>query len=231
MFSQPFPAFYIEGEPGMPPRTRASAVATASFAIFVCACEGKTPPSAPTRVVPIPTLTAISPDVGSTSGDTPIVITGTGFEDGLTVTFGGVPATVRFDARSTDRLRFPTPPHAAGWVDVVVSNIGGQPARFDAGYTYAVPESFDFNGTWWGFPTDGSDLPLEFAIQNSGLVRASCDASVVTFSPPLPLTNGAFSFSRDGSTMTGKIVSASQAVGAIAFAPCHAEHWEATRKP
>jgi hypothetical protein len=85
-------------------------------------------------------------------------------------------------------------------VGVVVTNPGGQPGRLDAGYTYRVPESFDFSGTWWGSPVDGSDLLLEFTIQNNGLLSASCDTSVVTFSPPLPVTNGAFSFSRDGST-------------------------------
>ena len=221
----------------MSARTRASALAIAGLATFTCACDGKSPSttlSAPTpmiRVIPTPTATAISPNVGSTSGDTPVVIFGTGFLVGVKVTFDSVPVAARFDSRYLDRIYLPTPPHAAGTVDVVVTNAGGQSGRLDAGYTYTVPESFDFNGTWWGYPIDGSDLPLEFTIQNNGLVSASCDTSVVTFSPPLPVTNGAFSFSRDGSTMTGKIVSASAAVGAIALAPCNAPLWEATRKP
>jgi hypothetical protein len=173
----------------------------------------------------------MSPNVGSTIGDTPVVIIGTGLESGLTVTFGGVPAAVRFDSRYRDMIFLQTPPHAAGTVDVVVTNIGGLTGRVDGGYTYTVPEAFDFNGTWWGYPWDGSDLPVEFTIQNDGLVRASCDTSVVTFSPPVPVTNGAFSFSQDGSSMAGKIVSATRAVGAISLAPCDAPHWEATRKP
>jgi IPT/TIG domain len=216
-------------------RTRTSALA-AGLAVFTCACDDTRPstPSALTpvnRVVTIPTVTAISPNVGSTSGDTPIVITGTGFQAGVTATFDSIPVAARFDSRYTDRIYLPTPPHAAGTVDVLVTNAGGQPGRLDAGYTYAVPESFDFNGTWWGYPIDGSDLPLEFTIQNDALLQVSCNTSVVILSPPVPVTNGAFSFSQDRSTMTGKIVSASQATGAITLAPCGAPLWQATRKP
>jgi IPT/TIG domain len=230
-------AIVIERNAGMTTRNRASALATAGLALFTCACDGQNPSttlSAPTPVshgVATPTVAAISPNVGSTSGDTPVVISGTGFLRGVTATLGSVAVNVRFDTRYTDRIFLSTPPHAAGTVGVVVTNPGGQPGRLDAGYTYAVPASFDFNGTWWGFPLDGSDLPLEFTIQNNALLTASCDTSVVTFSPPVPVTNGAFSFSQDGSTMTGKIVSASQAIGAIALAPCNAPLWDATRKP
>ena len=222
----------------MTTRTRASGLVTAALAMFACACDGKSPsppPSAPTppmpRVVPTPTATSISPNLGSTSGDTPVVISGTGFLPGVTVTFDSLPVAAHFDSRYTDRIYLPTPPHAAGTVNVVVTNAGGQPGRLDAGYTYGVPTSFDFSGTWWGYPLDGSDLPLEFTIRNNELLSASCDTSVVKFLPPLPVTNGAFSFSENGFTMTGKIVSASQAVGAIALAPCNAPLWEATRKP
>lgn len=218
-------------------RTRvAPAAAAAGLAIFTWACDGRGPstPSAPilvNAVVLAPTAMSISPNVGSTSGDTPVVITGTGLQPGLTVTFDGVPAQARFDSRYVDRIYLSTLPHADGAVDVVVTNANGQAGRLARSYTYAAPQSFDFNGTWSGFPVDGSDLPVEFTIQNDGLVRAACDTTVVIFAPPVPLTNGAFSFSRDGSVTTGKIVSASQAVGAIALAPCNAPLWEATRKP
>ncbi len=216
-----------------------AAVATVGMAIFILGCADGGPSSPSTTTMPTqrpgviatPELMSIAPNVGSTTGDTPIVITGSGFLPGATATFGGVPVAARFDSRYTDRIYLPAPAHTAGTVDVLVANTGGQSGRLAAGYTYVAPESFDFNGTWSGFPVDGSDLPIEFTIQNNQLLRASCDASVVTFSPPVPLTNGAFSFSRQGSTMTGKIVSASQSVGAILLTPCNAPHWEATRKP
>lgn len=175
-------------------------------------------------------MTAISPSVGSTSGDTPVVITGIGFRPGAIATFDGVRVAARFDGRYSNRIYVDTPPHAAGTVDVLVTNIDSQPGRLEAGYTYVVPESLDFNGTWSGYPWDGSDLLVEFTIENDQLLSVSCDTTTVTFSPPVPVTNGAFAFSRDGSSMTGKIVSHTLAVGDIALAPCHAPFWEAERK-
>ena len=212
-------------------------VVVAGLAVIMCACDGApstpsipTPLPAPTPVTPTPTLTAISPNVGSTSGDAPVVITATGLLPGATATFDDVPVATRFDSRYMDRIYLSTPPHAPGTVAVLVTNPGGLPGRLDAGYTYVPPEAFDFNGTWSGFPLDGSDLEVEFTIQNNGLLRVSCDMSLIVFSPPVPVTGGAFSFSRDRSAMTGKIVSESQAVGAIALAPCSAPLWEATKR-
>src|SRR5215468_7070267 len=115
--------------------TRASAalaivtfVSFVSFISFITAgCGGRAPstPSAPTPVNPLvtPTVISISPSVGSTSGDTPVVIVGTGLQHGVTVTFGGVETTpVRFEARNVDTIYVATPPHAEGIVEVVVTN-------------------------------------------------------------------------------------------------------------
>jgi len=209
------------------------------MALLAWACDGgpATPssnvPSGSTtpidHPVPTPVLTAISPNVGSASGGTPVTLTASGLSAGITVMFDGVAVPARFDGRYTDRVYLDTPPHAPGTVDIVATNRGGQPGRLAAAYTYAAPASFDFNGTWSGFPHDGSDLLVEFTIQNNTLVRVSCDTTVVTFADPVPVANGAFSFDREGSSMSGKIVSASQAVGAIAVAPCDAPLWIAER--
>ncbi len=43
--------------------------------------------------VAAPTTTDITPQFGPIAGGTPVTITGTGFEAGTTVTFGGTPAT------------------------------------------------------------------------------------------------------------------------------------------
>ena len=40
-----------------------------------------------------PTVTAVSPDEGPTTGGTPVTLTGTGFRAGIQVSFDGVPAT------------------------------------------------------------------------------------------------------------------------------------------
>jgi hypothetical protein len=124
---------------------------------------------------------------------------------------------------------FDTPPHQAGTVDVVVTNPYAEPARLAAGYRYAPPDSFDFNGTWSGYPLDGSDLSLAFTIRNDRLMSVSCGDTALELGDGVPVKGGEFSFVQSGAAMTGKIVSASQAVGTIDLAPCHAPLWEAAQ--
>ena len=67
-----------------------------------------------------PTLDAITPDRGPTTGGQTVVITGSGFTDGTTVTFDGVPAT-SVAVVDGDTLIVRTPPGVAGPADVVVT--------------------------------------------------------------------------------------------------------------
>jgi hypothetical protein len=207
-------------------------IALLSVAMSACA-DNSTSPTGPAGVptVPIPALTDVVPNVGSTSGGTPVVITGAGLLPGVTVTFDGTTVPARFDTRFRDRIFLDTPAHVAGTLDVVVTNVGGQPGRLAAGYTYVPTQSFDFNGTWWGYPYDGSDLPLEFTIRNDGLVSVTCGPTTLALPEPVAVTDGRFSFSRNDVAMSGTIVSESQAAGAIKLAPCNAPLWKATRKP
>jgi hypothetical protein len=66
-----------------------------------------------------------------------VVLTGSGFFAGAAVTFGGIPATdvAVLDSTST-RLRVVTPAHAAGTVDVVVTNADGRSATLAGGYVF-----------------------------------------------------------------------------------------------
>ncbi len=215
-------------------RRTPTGIALLSLALAAANCTGNGPgvPSAPSRnttSTPTPTVTAISPDIGTASGGTPIKITGAGLRPGVTVTFDGATVPARFDSRYTDRIFLYTPAHAAGTVDVVVTNTGGQPGRLAAGYTFASPQSFDFNGTWAGYPIDGSDYLLRFTILQNELLSVSCDSSTIAFSDPVVITNGEFSFSRDGATMSGRIASGYQAVGTINVPPCNAPLWVAER--
>ena len=50
-----------------------------------------TKPTTPTN--PAPTVASITPNTGTSNGGTAITITGTGFLTGVTVSFGGTPAT------------------------------------------------------------------------------------------------------------------------------------------
>jgi hypothetical protein len=92
-----------------------------------------TPTPTPTRT-PTPTLTptptptpgaqvlAIEPDSGSASGGTPVVVSGTGFQGGATLTIGGAAATGVVVVGPTQIDAF-TPPLPAGTLnDVTVTN-------------------------------------------------------------------------------------------------------------
>jgi hypothetical protein len=97
-------------------------------------------PTSPTPTAPAPapilTITSVSPSSGPTSGGDSIVIAGTGFQPGTTVTFDGVAPEFWTVGLSTITMR--TPPHVVGPVDLVVKNPDGQTATLQAAYTYAV---------------------------------------------------------------------------------------------
>ena len=94
-----------------------------------------------------PTVTSVSPVGGPLAGGTVVTITGTGFQSGATVTFGGVAATsVTFG--SATQITATSPAHAAGAVDVVVTNPDTQTGTLTAGYLYAnAPTVLSVNPT------------------------------------------------------------------------------------
>lgn len=73
-----------------------------------------------------------------------MIITGTGFVSGLTVTFGGVSAT-SIVVVSQFKITCLTPAHAVGAVNVVVTNPDGQAATLTNGFSYSET---------WENPTD-----------------------------------------------------------------------------
>jgi len=87
---------------------------------------------------PAPTVSSISPGSGPTAGGTPVTITGTGFASGATVTLGGSAATNVAVANSTT-ITATTPAHAAGAVNIVVTNADGQSGTLANGFTYQAP--------------------------------------------------------------------------------------------
>jgi IPT/TIG domain len=78
-------------------------------------------------VVGVPSVTAVSPASGSTAGGAAVTISGSHLADATGVTFGGTPATA-VSAVSDSLLTATAPAHAAGGVDVVVSDAAGQSA-------------------------------------------------------------------------------------------------------
>ena len=84
-----------------------------------------------------PTVSSVSPTSGSTAGGTAVTITGTNFVAGATVSLGGAAATNVSVVNATS-ITADTPAHAAGAVDVVVTNPDLQSGTLASGYTYAA---------------------------------------------------------------------------------------------
>ena len=85
-----------------------------------------------------PTVSSLSPTTGATTGGTQVQINGTNLT-GASVTFGGAAATVLGGPPGGTILVVQTPPHAAGQVDVVVTNADGS-TTVTGGFTYFVPD-------------------------------------------------------------------------------------------
>jgi len=98
-----------------------------------------------------PTFTSITPNEGPTAGGQAVDIIGTNFVDGgsFGVTIGGNPATSVVRVSSTE-ITAVTPAHAAGAVDVVITNNDGQYVTETNAYTYysdaLMPLVGDFSG-------------------------------------------------------------------------------------
>jgi len=85
--------------------------------------------------IPAPAVTSVAPSSGPAAGGDTVTITGTGFVTGATVTFGGTAATgVTVDSATS--ITATTPAHAAGAVDVVVTNPDTQAGTLTNGFTY-----------------------------------------------------------------------------------------------
>jgi IPT/TIG domain len=85
-----------------------------------------------------PTVTAVSPTSGVTTGGTSVTITGTNLNGATAVSFGGVAATINADAANS--ITATSPAHSAGIVDVTVTTPGGTSSTSAADqFTYQPP--------------------------------------------------------------------------------------------
>ena len=84
---------------------------------------------------PAPTVASITPNTGPAAGGTSVTITGTGFLPGATVNLGGTPATGVTVVSGTS-ITATAPAHAAGTVNVMVSNSDAQNGTLNNAYTY-----------------------------------------------------------------------------------------------
>ncbi|MFL6246902.1 MAG: carboxypeptidase regulatory-like domain-containing protein [Thermoanaerobaculia bacterium] len=90
------------------------------------------------------TVTSVTPATGPSHGGTNVTIAGSGFNAGATVTFGGSAATNVVVVNAT-QITAKTPAHAAGAVNVVVTNTNTTSGTLTNGYTYFL-QNFDPNG-------------------------------------------------------------------------------------
>jgi len=90
--------------------------------------------------VPAPNISSILPTFGPTAGGTSITISGTGFVAGATVSLGGAFAT-NVNVVNANSITATTAAHAAGVVDVVVTNPDAQSATLVQGFSYANPQA------------------------------------------------------------------------------------------
>ena len=198
--------------------------------IPVDAPSGSQPAPPVTSVRIQPTVAAIAPNVVTTEGEGWATITGTGFEGGARVTVGGrVVTSVVQDATA---VTFWTVAHAPGPVDVVVTNPGGLSSRLVAGFTYAPPGSFDFNGDWEAYAGDDYHTSMSLTIRDGRTVSVACDSSPsVTLTLSNPVTDGRLSVEAEGVVvLSGRLLSPVTAAGTIHTAGCPGARWWGTKK-
>ena len=83
---------------------------------------------------PAPTLSFVDPGSGPLDS-TPVTLVGTALTAAAQVTFGGAPATVHSASPDGTELTVSTPAHAAGFVNVTVTTVGGS-ATLTNGYLF-----------------------------------------------------------------------------------------------
>lgn len=114
-------------------RLRKSGTSTTNWAANLLYYDG---------VTPAPVLLAINPDHGPVAGGTAVTLTGANFLAGAGVTFGGTAATDVIVA-SESSITCVTPAHAAGFVDVVVTNPDTQTGTLAGGFRFLEEATYD----------------------------------------------------------------------------------------
>jgi len=121
-----------------------------------------------------PTVTSVSPTSGPIGGTTSVDIFGSNFVNGATVSFGGTAGTsVGF--MNSDRLIVTAPAHAAGTVDVTVTNPDTQSGTLVNGYTYVDASSVIYVNKDDG--TCGGKIPCYALIQDA--INAASTGAVI----------------------------------------------------
>ena len=171
-----------------------------------------------TYVNTAPTVASLTPANGPIAGGTAVTITGTNFVSGATVSFGGTAATGVTVVSSTS-ITATAPAHAAGAVDLVVTNPNGQNGTLSNGYTYNAPADFTITATALSpamvAPGGSATSNITLTGMNgfSGTVTLSCSSISPVVSPAPTCTFSPASITGSGkSTLTVRTTAANEGV-------------------
>ncbi|MGH9554540.1 MAG: IPT/TIG domain-containing protein, partial [Terriglobales bacterium] len=114
-------------------------------------------------------ITAAVPGVAAFSGGTVITLSGTGFQAGAIVLFGGIAAT-NVTVMSSTQLTATAPAHALGIVDVQVTNSGGGTDTLPGGITFVTPPRIDRIFPDSGLNSGGTQIAITGAGYKPGVV-------------------------------------------------------------
>jgi len=131
----------------------------ASCIIFVTAIVLLLAMVGPVSAAPAPSFTSITPKTGPTSGGTNVVIRGTNFATGVTVTIGGVAATNVIFINAT-YITATTPAGTLGAKDVVITNTDSKKGTGTGAFTYVAPAAFSSITPNTGLTTGGTAVTI-----------------------------------------------------------------------
>ncbi len=147
-------------------------------------------------------MTLVSPNSGSTSGGTSVVITGTNFTDATAVFFGGTAAT-SFTVNSDTQITAVAPAEAAATVYVFVTNpSGNSEIAANAQFTYVVPPD-NVVVTTASDAVSHTGVSLRDAIGTANADAAAGETAIITFASSLngqtiTLTQGTLTLTGSG---------------------------------
>jgi hypothetical protein len=96
----------------------------------------RTPPSGPSPGPAQLRVLSVTPNTGTAGQETPIRVNGAGFESGATLSLDNVVVPSTFVSSAV--ITAVAPAHAAGAIDVAVTNPGGRASRLERGFTYVL---------------------------------------------------------------------------------------------
>jgi uncharacterized repeat protein (TIGR01451 family) len=114
-----------------------------------------------------PSVGSISPNNGPAAGGTAVTITGSTFQQGATVAFGGATATVTSISADGSTISATAPAHTGGTVDVVVTNPGNQAFTLANAFTYVIPD-LTLGKSHTGNFVAGTSGVYTLTVQNAG---------------------------------------------------------------